>query len=96
MVRRQRKRLLTHGAVAQGSIDSVSTGSLKIKGQQQYEVRFSFNVDDLPHTATCHAYGQQARLAESLLETNTPVRVLYEPRSPQRALVLDLLAVEGL
>jgi hypothetical protein len=88
------KRLLRQGLVASAVIECVEETEDYIGREQQHRVRFRVEAGGRPWTAEFNVDGRGARRAERSIEGAEAVRVLYDPRRPERILWAEALIDE--
>lgn len=89
--RRRKARLLSYGAFALGSIESVQRTAVRVNNQQQFKITVSFNANGGPRQITYKAYGGEVRLAKSKMHSGEKVGLLYDPNRPKRMLLANTL-----
>ena len=89
--RLRNKRLLRRGQVAPATIERVEATDEYVGREQQHRVSFRVESGGRQWTTECNVDGRAARQARRCIQNAQTVRVLYDPRSPERILWAESL-----
>ena len=87
------KRLLIHGTLTRGRIESVQETDIIINNARRFIARVRYQVEEKTVRATCNLYRGDANRAHEWADEEVTVNVLYNPNSPRKLLIVDLLMI---
>lgn len=89
----QKTRILREGIATIGEITHVTRMNVEVNNRDLYRIDVSYEVDGQEHLCSIKTYRDQADRARRLSDSETPVDVLYDPKSPRHCVCLDLIFV---
>lgn len=91
--RRRKFRTLTHGILAEGTVQEIEATQTVVNDQRQHKVVIEFSSGGTTTTKTFNAYGGSVDTARSRQKKGLPMRVLIDPQDSDHLVGLDVLVI---